>query len=220
MASAKKGNETDLEIKAQGVLVVGEKRIPVYSVISYPQKYESFDVLKGAVLEEVEGNRLRVKRDGTSTDHFIHESFDAIYLSRKPGEPNEDVIAFDLAKDEKFKPFEEFIGKEISYVGKSFSRPDDKVRDLPENVKICVKGLPHCYRIRGDDGVIFISKEPSVRFMISRLSQIVAKGDFSKMTAEDIEELREIKRVIRTPIFDEEKLKENYPDFYSKLYGK
>ena len=209
----------ETQIKPHGVIVTDKKKIPVYSIISYPKEYDSFDLLRGSILEEVEGNRLRIRKGESSTDFYIHEAFDAIYLSRKPTEPNEEV--WNLGKPEKkeLNPLEELLGKEITLVEKNFFNVEDRVRDLPIEVKIGVEGLPHYYQVTGDDKLIFVSKKPSIRYMFNRVSEIVKKP-VDDWTEKEIQELKEIGKAMPFPMFDEDKLKKKYPDLHSKLYGK
>jgi hypothetical protein len=127
--NVKKEDNINIKIKQEGIIALGKKNIPVYSIGGEPKQYESFDLLKGGVLEDVEGNRLRIRKDGTSMDVYIHECFDAIYLSRDPTEPNEEIMV--LGADKKVKPLEELVGKEITYVEKSYFSIEDKLKDLP-----------------------------------------------------------------------------------------
>jgi hypothetical protein len=207
-----KSDNLEYKITEQGELNTGDKKIKLLSIRGVPKEYKSFDLLKGSVLEEVNGNRLRIRRDGSSIDIYIHEASDAIYLSKKSTKSNEKMHSL----DESEKPLEELVGKTINDVTKKYFSLEDMLKDLPFIVELIVSNSKHCYEISGDDGTIFVRKKPSVRFAISRVLEIVKK---EKLTEEDIQELKSIQTELPFQILDERKLKKRNPTLYSRLYG-
>lgn len=185
------------------------KQIDVLSCYGEPKKYLSLDLLEGCFLEGVEGNRLMVSREGNSEYFYLHECFDALYLTKNPREPNEEIYTEDET------PFEDFIGKKITKIEKDFFSYEDKEKDLPWRIRICSEDCPNLYEIVGDDGVIVTMKKPSKSYMISRVLEITKKEEISD---DELEELKDIRKKLRLPIFDQEKLQERNPELYERFY--
>jgi len=194
----------------------------VYSIIGRPKEYESFDRLKNTTLEQVDNNLLTVNKEGEESKYYVCESFDIMYLSK-----NSPSFKHSMSSGDE-EPLEGFIGKEMDLVQKDFYSMDDRIRDLPRNVTLGVDGLPFRYDLFGDDGAIFVHKEPSVRYAIGAISDIMKfPGGLDNpevvdsLKEKDVETLKILhnffKNKYRTPVFDEKVLEEDYPELYSKI---
>jgi len=182
------------------------------------ESYESFDVLKDSILEDVNGTRLIVEKEGESSEFYINSFSNVLYLSKQPAETTKALFSINEP------PLVGFINREIDLVQKDFWSLQDRIYDTPKRVILGVKTLPFRYELFGNDNNIFVTKTPSIRYRIARLSEILnfpeslTSEQINSLTPDDIRELKAIERFFKPlPVFDEEALKEHYPTLHDML---
>jgi hypothetical protein len=189
-------------------------------IVGTPLAYRSFLDLKGCVLKEVDGNRLRLSRSGKTFDAYLHGWMDYVYLTDwKEGRGEKPCLP--RGKN----PLEFFLNRKLTYVSR-YNFREDRGRELVVHLFLGVDScrIPVDVMIYNDDGLT-IDATPSQRNIGRIASNIMAKNPAS-WTEEDVRTMAYFKGVysgetlkminVFAPL-TEEQFKESNPDAYGKI---
>ena len=130
------------------------KDIPHYSIGEPdPVGYLTFDVLDGAKVLAVGGNRLDIEKKGRKDRVFVGMTNDTLYLSRFQTGIN--VLGADTEDD----PFSGLVGQTVEITGKRYIDPEvDEGKDLPGLLTI-KSSDGCCYQLVEDDGDVMVHSD-------------------------------------------------------------
>ena len=130
------------------------KDIPHYSIGEPdPVGYLTFDVLDGAKVLAVGGNRLDIEKKGRKDRVFVGMTNDTLYLSRFQTGIN--VLGADTEDD----PFSGLVGQTVEITDKRYIDPEvDEGKDLPGLLTI-KSSDGSCYQLVEDDGDVMVYRD-------------------------------------------------------------
>ncbi|MCK5062527.1 MAG: hypothetical protein KAR23_01240, partial [Candidatus Aenigmarchaeota archaeon] len=131
----------------------GEKEIPHYSIGEPdPVGYLTFDVLDGAKVLAVGGNRLDIEKKGRKDRVFVGMTNDTLYLSRFQTGIN--VLGADTEDD----PFSGLVGQTVEIGDKKYIDLGGRDKDLPGLLTI-KSSDGSCYQLVEDDGDVMVYRD-------------------------------------------------------------
>ncbi len=147
------------ELEFEGVCNIGEKETPHYSIGEPdPVGYLTFDVLDGAKVLAVGGNRLDIEKKGRKDRVYVGMTNDTLYLSRfQTGINVLGVLGFEEHKIEK-DPFSWLVGQTVEITDKDYLDLGGRKNDLPGLLTI-KSSDGFCYQLVEDDGEVLVYRD-------------------------------------------------------------
>jgi len=145
------------ELEFEGVS--GEKGIPHYSIGEPdPVGYLTFDVLDGAKVLAVGGNRLDIEKKGRKDRVYVGMTNDVLYLSRfQTGINVLGFLVFENYKKEN-DPFSGLVGQTVEITDKNYIDLAGRQNDLPALLTI-KSSDGFCYQLVEDDGEVMVYRD-------------------------------------------------------------
>ena len=138
------------ELEFEGASVSGGKVIPHYSIGEPdPVGYLTFDVLDGAKVLVVGGNRLDIEKKGRKDRVFVGMTNDTLYLSRFQTGIN--VLGADTEDD----PLSGLVGQTVEIGDKKYIDLGGRGKDLPALLTI-KSSDGSCYQLVEDEGKVLV----------------------------------------------------------------